>query len=31
MGFWFEIIVIVFVSYANKFKENLLIDEKNEI
>jgi len=28
MGFWFEIIVIGFVSYANKFTENLLIDEK---
>ena len=28
MGFWFEIIVIGFVSYANKLTESLLIDEK---
>ena len=31
MDFLFEIIVIGFVSYANKFTENLLIDKKNEI
>ena len=29
MGFWFEIVVIaLFVSYINKFTENLFIDEK---
>ena len=28
MGFWFEIVGIAFISYANKFTENLLIDEK---
>ena len=29
MGFWFEIVLVVlFVSYVNKFIENLFIDEK---
>jgi len=29
MGFWFEIVLVVlFVSYVNKFTENLFIDEK---